>query len=211
MANDLHTAVLKLQSEIGTLQKNAINPHFKSRYISLENLVEAVQPLLTKHGLIWHCYPSHYDGSPVLVYTLTHAESGEGMGAEMPLLLDKQNAQGLGSAITYARRYALCAVLNIVADVDDDGNKASTKTTQIDATPDERSAKGTGASEANASSDFASQLRATKMKATDIKAWLQTEGGHNKQVAELSGLTLAKFLNDLNEQEQGKLLAWANG
>jgi hypothetical protein len=197
MANDLHTAVLKLQSEIGTLQKNAINPHFKSRYISLENLVEAVQPLLTKHGLIWHCYPSHYDGSPILVYTLTHAESGEGMGAEMPLLLDKQNAQGLGSAITYARRYALCAVLNIVADVDDDGNKASAKTNGIQtvSTPD----------------DFAAQLRATKMKATDIKAWLQTEGGHDKQVVELGGPTLAKFLNDLNEQEQGKLLAWANG
>jgi len=204
MANDLHTAVLKLQSEIGTLQKNAINPHFKSRYISYEKLIEAVRPFLTKYGLIWNCYPSHYDGTSVLVYTLTHVESGESMGAEMLLLLDKQNAQGLGSAITYARRYALCAVLDIVADVDDDGNKASAKTETVGKFRD------TLGIVANPD-DFASQVRATKMKANDIKAWLQTEGGHNKQVAELSGPTLAKFLNDLNEQEQGKLLAWANG
>jgi hypothetical protein len=192
MANDLHTAVLKLQGEIGTLQKNAINPHFKSRYISLENLVEAVQPLLTKHGLIWHCYPSHYDGSPVLVYTLTHAESGEGMGAEMPLLLDKQNAQGLGSAITYARRYALCAVLNIVADVDDDGNKATEN-----AQAQTREAK-----------DFASQLRASGIKANEIKMWLKTEG-----VAEedLESMPLRPFLESLQPVVQEKLLAWANG
>jgi hypothetical protein len=192
MANDLHTAVLKLQSEIGTLQKNAINPHFKSRYISLENLVEAVQPLLTKHGLIWHCYPSHYDGSPVLVYTLTHAESGESMGAEMSLLLDKQNAQGLGSAITYARRYALCAVLNIVADADDDGNKATEN-----AQAQTREAK-----------DFASQLRASGIKANEIKMWLKTEG-----VAEedLESMPLRPFLESLQPVVQEKLLAWANG
>jgi hypothetical protein len=205
MANDLHTAVLKLQSEIGTLQKNAINPHFKSRYISLENLVEAVQPLLTKHGLIWHCYPSHYDGSPVLVYTLTHAESGEGMGAEMPLLLDKQNAQGLGSAITYARRYALCAVLNIVADVDDDGNKASTKTEPVGkvqhsgtvATPD----------------DFASKIRATKMKANDLKFFIKTDHMADHDVVDpLTGSAFANYLNTmLSSAEQERLLAYAEG
>ena len=64
-------------------------------------------------------------GHPALLYRLAHATTGEVLEGVMPLLLDKQNAQGLGSAITYARRYSLCAVLNIVADEDDDGQKAS--------------------------------------------------------------------------------------
>jgi hypothetical protein len=71
-------------------------------------------------------------GRPVLGYRLQHAQSGEKVGGVMPLLLTKQDPQGLGSALTYARRYSLCAVLNLVADDDDDGNTASQKTSAGD-------------------------------------------------------------------------------
>jgi hypothetical protein len=192
MSKDLYAAVLAIQSEIGTLQKNAINPHFKSRYLSLDALVEHVQPLLTKHGLIWITRPAaDADGRPSLTYELIHAESGGQIVDFMPLLLDKQNAQGLGSAITYARRYALCAVLNIVADVDDDGNKAAEK----------KMAPKTA-------EDFASKIRATGMKGTEIRAWLLTEGGFSEGNLGAPG-DLKGFLNMMPAEKQIALLNWA--
>jgi hypothetical protein len=197
MSKDLHAAVLAIQSEIGTLQKNAINPHFKSRYISLDSLVEHVQPLLTKHGLIWTTAPDYISDSdssivPALSYQLTHAESGGTLGGSMPLLLEKQNAQGLGSAITYARRYALCAVLNIVADVDDDGEKATKQAKKLEV------------------KDFASKVRETGMKGNDIKAYLMAEEGFDNDY--FQGKQLTDILNKgLDGDKQDELLAWARG
>lgn len=119
-------AMLAVQGEADTLPKDATNPHFKSRYTPLDTIVEKVGPLLTKNGLVWMAFPGRDEhGDPALKYRLEHAPSGEFREGEMPLLLSKNDAQGQGSAITYARRYALCAVLNLVADVDDDGNKAA--------------------------------------------------------------------------------------
>jgi len=189
----LHNAILAVQSQIGTLQKNAINPHFKSKYISLEHLVEAVQPLLSAEGLIWVCRPSSdNEGRPSLVYSLTHAESSDSVNGEMPLLLEKQNAQGLGSAITYARRYALCAVLNIVADVDDDGEKA---------------AKQKPAAKKPAT--LADQLRGKK-KGAEIKAYVAHEFGATLDNVGVTADDLIVYLNGLNEEQKEMLLAWAN-
>lgn len=89
-----------------------------------------VLELLTKHGLVWITKPTlvpAQDGAllPALTYTLTHAESGHGISATMLLEQAKRDPQGQGSAITYARRYALMAVLGLVADEDDDGNASS--------------------------------------------------------------------------------------
>jgi hypothetical protein len=122
---DVHAALLAFQAEMPTLRKTATNPHFHSKFCPLDEIVETVTPLLYKHGLTWSTMPSQEDGKPVLRYVLQHAASGSGVMDAMPLLLDKPNAQGQGSAITYARRYAITAVLNLVADEDDDGNGAS--------------------------------------------------------------------------------------
>lgn len=123
----LHEAVFAFQAEVPTLVKDANNPAFRgSKYVPLDSLVETIQPFLTKHGLIWRAFPGHTEaGDPSLYYELTHVSTAEHCGGTVPLLLDKRNSQGLGSAITYARRYALTAVLNLVADEDDDGNAAT--------------------------------------------------------------------------------------
>jgi hypothetical protein len=209
MSKDLHAAVLAIQSEIGTLQKNALNKHFGNKYISLDSLVEHVQPLLTKHGLTWMTFPTYMDdGAPALRYELRHVESQTtaprdgGIGGTMPLLLEKQNAQGLGSAITYARRYALCAVLNIVADVDDDGEKAARAKK-----PSSDQSEGPAGFDPT---DFASRVRGTGMKGTDVRAWLQADGGYSLKDLGPAG-QLKDFLNKLPEDKQQKLLAWANG
>ena len=78
-----------------------------------------------KHGLIWVTLPVCRGDVPVLHYRLIHAATGESIDGEMLLMLAKQDPQGQGSAITYARRYSLMAVLGLVADEDDDGNNAS--------------------------------------------------------------------------------------
>lgn len=119
-------ALLAVQSEAPTLKKSATNPHFRNSYAPLDEIVQTVAPILHKHGLVWTTLPVHDEYGPALTYRLAHAPTGEHLEGTMPLLLSKQDAQGQGSAITYARRYALCAVLNLVAEDDDDGQRAAT-------------------------------------------------------------------------------------
>jgi hypothetical protein len=123
----LLAAILAVQAEAPTLKKNATNPHFKSRFAPLDTIVETIGPLLAKNGLVWLTKPSFDEtsGEPTLKYKLAHAPSKEAEEGEMKLLLSKGDPQGQGSAITYARRYALCSVLNLVADDDDDGARAA--------------------------------------------------------------------------------------
>lgn len=121
----LAQALLKFQAEAETLQKDSINPHFKNSYIGLDSLVEKVLPLLNKHGIVVLQLPSIAEGSPALTTSLIHAESGQMLNSQMFLVLDRDNPQGQGSAITYARRYALMSILGLVADTDDDGQSAS--------------------------------------------------------------------------------------
>jgi hypothetical protein len=123
----LLTAMLAVQAEAPKLPKDGTNPHFKSKFTKLETIVEKVGPILNKHGLVWFAMPSRSkdDGKPVLRYRLAHAPSGEALEDEMDLMLARGGAQEQGSGITYARRYALVSVLNLVADEDDDGHAAS--------------------------------------------------------------------------------------
>jgi hypothetical protein len=120
-------AMLAVQAEAPTLKKDATNPHFKSKYAPLDTIVETIGPILARHGLVWSTKPSFDEttGEPTLKYRLAHAPSKEFDEGEMKLLLSKGDPQGQGSAITYARRYALVSVLNLVADDEDDGNAAS--------------------------------------------------------------------------------------
>lgn len=122
----LLAAMLAVQAEAPTLPKDKVNPHFKSKFTPLDTIVETIKPLLCKHGLVWSTLPcADEHGRPALRYRLAHVATGEALEDVMPLLLVKADPQGQGSAITYARRYTLCAVLNLVADDDDDGSAGS--------------------------------------------------------------------------------------
>lgn len=95
------------------------------KYLTLPKLIDAVRPILAANGLAWSAMPAiGEDGAPTMKYRLMHT-SGEVLEGEMALMLTKRDAQGQGSALTYARRYALAAVLNIGADEDDDGQHAT--------------------------------------------------------------------------------------
>lgn len=122
----LGEALLAVQVEAKAVQADAINEGFKrngkpSKYVPLETLMPAILPLLNKHGLIWITRPIE---GPMLNYELLHVESDESITGTMPLL-GVSNMQQLGGAITYARRQSLMAVLGLVAEKDDDGEKSS--------------------------------------------------------------------------------------
>ena len=117
-------ALNAFQSELVKVNKGAENPFFKSKYADLASIMLAAQPILTKHGLSVVQFPTNIDGQPALRTMVMHT-SGEYLEDTMPLMMSKQDPQGQGSAITYARRYSYAAALQIVIDEDDDGNKAS--------------------------------------------------------------------------------------
>jgi hypothetical protein len=120
-------AVSHVQAQIPVVERDATNPHFRSSYTTLAALHKTVVPLLAQCGLAWVCLPSQRDGAPVLRYRLVYVPNGEALEGEMPLLVGNgATPQQLGSALTYARRYALAAVLGIAsAEEDDDGQAAS--------------------------------------------------------------------------------------
>lgn len=121
---ELATALNEFQAELVTVSKSASNPFFKSKYADLATIMLASQPVLTKHGLSIVQLLDNLDGKPALTTVLMH-KSGQAVKATIPLILTKEDPQGVGSAITYMRRYGYAAALQIVIDEDDDGNRAS--------------------------------------------------------------------------------------
>lgn len=117
----LWEALLAVQKEGISLQKNAINPHFKNKYISLDTLMGQVLPVLNENGIVLLQQPTVVSGEPGLTTSLTLAATGESVVDTMPLILGKDDPQGQGAAITYARRYSLMSILGLVADEDTDG------------------------------------------------------------------------------------------
>jgi hypothetical protein len=118
----LSAALAKAQGELENANKNANNPHFKSRYADLAELLNTVRPVLSKHGLAVIQMPSFDSGVASVETLLTHS-SGEYVSSTCSAPVTKQDAQGVGSAITYLRRYSLAAFCGI-AQEDDDANSS---------------------------------------------------------------------------------------
>lgn len=113
-----------LVAAIGELQnvpKTAANPYFKSKYAPLDAIIEATRPVLAKHGLAVMQSPWFEEGKAGVQTRIIH-KGGHSESSSLLLPLKDQSPQGVGSAITYARRYALAAVLGIASEDDDDGN-----------------------------------------------------------------------------------------
>ncbi|MDF1769864.1 ERF family protein [Maricaulis sp.] len=119
----LAAALAAAQAEMEAARKDSTNPHFKSSYADLRSAWEACRGPLTKNGLAIAQFACTEEGGAGVETVLTH-KSGEWMSEKLILPIGKRDAQGCGSAITYARRYALMAIAGVAAD-DDDGNEAS--------------------------------------------------------------------------------------
>ena len=120
---NLAVSMCKAQSEMGGAHKGANNPFFKSKYADLSAVVQAVKEPFTNNGLSYVQFPIEESGR-IGVETILMHESGEWLSNKFTVNLNKQDAQGAGSALTYCRRYALQAIAGIPSE-DDDGNNAS--------------------------------------------------------------------------------------
>ena len=122
----LDAALAKAQGEIEAAAKDSVNPHFKNRYADIAAVWAAIRPAMAKHGISVTQWPVHADDGRLHIVTrLAHA--GEWIRAHFSIPVTKQDPQGYGSSITYARRFALAAAVGVVADEDDDGNAASAR------------------------------------------------------------------------------------
>ncbi len=117
-------ALAKAQGEMKNPPKDSVNPHFRSKYADLATVRDTVMPVLNRHGLSVLQLPCECDALPALTTILMH-ESGEWVETTMLLRPSKMDPQGVGSALTYARRYSLQSIAGVAADEDDDGNAAS--------------------------------------------------------------------------------------
>ena len=124
--NELAAALSKAQAQMQTAKKGAENPHFRSKYADLASVWEACRAALTAHGLsVLQSPRMTFNGTTGLVEVETRLmhSSGQWMADTITVPVSKLDAQGVGSAVTYARRYALAAFVSVAPD-DDDGNGA---------------------------------------------------------------------------------------
>jgi ribosomal protein L31 len=119
---DIYKALLAFQCECPVIRKTADNPFFKSKYANLPDILTIINPILQKHGLLI-LQPIQ---RTTLITRLVHVESGEVFESEYDITCkDFSNPQAVGSAVSYARRYALSSLLSLNIDDDDDGNAAT--------------------------------------------------------------------------------------
>lgn len=137
--NELAAALSKAQGQMEGAVKASTNPFFKSRYADLAAVVNALRGPFAANGLAFVQLPLPTEGERVSVETVLLHTSGQWISSIVDVPVAKGDAQGYGSAITYAKRYGLQAMAGLAAeDEDDDGNaaaKAKPRPTEAEMTP----------------------------------------------------------------------------
>lgn len=121
--NELNAAMAKAQGEIGPALKESVNPHFKQRYADFNSVWNACRGALSKNGLAVYQRVMPKEGAFLLETMLAHT-SGQWISSFFPIVPQKNDSQGFGSALTYMKRYALASLVGVSADVDDDAESA---------------------------------------------------------------------------------------
>lgn len=116
-------ALLEAQRSLQAALKTSTNPHFNSRFADLTSVIEVAQPALNDHGIVF-LQPLSFNENRVCITTVLLHESGEWLSDTLEVPLVKMDAQAVGSATTYGKRYSLQAFLGIRSE-DDDGQSAS--------------------------------------------------------------------------------------
>ena len=125
----LAISLVKFNSEVSKIAKDAKNPFFKSNYVTLDKLIEATRPILQENGLVVMQSPLSKEDGSIGIQTLLIHESGEFIESE-PIFMKPAKAndpQQAGSIISYMRRYSYQAILNLNTGEDDDANKSTSE------------------------------------------------------------------------------------
>lgn len=121
--SSIYAALAAAQLEMGPALKSSENPHFRSKYADLGAVMDACLPALNRNGIAVFQPLHDEDGNRYVKTVLAHT-SGETLECRVPLIVSKNDMQGYGSAVTYARRYGLMSMAGIAPE-DDDGNAAA--------------------------------------------------------------------------------------
>jgi hypothetical protein len=192
-------ALVKASAGMDGVRKNAINPAFRSKYADLASVAEAVQPALQAAGIaVVQGASASYDDSGVLVTieTMLLHESGEWVRNTLTLRPTKHDPQGVGSAITYGRRYGLQSLCG-VAPEDDDANKASEPVEKPKAT---RATSSTPPADIQSGRMSALVAAANNVGIVDVRAWLA------QQVTGCSDLADPKLKRALTAAQCGEAM-----
>lgn len=130
-------AFAKAQAAVANTVKSAVNPHFKNKYVPLDDLIPVVKSALLAEGIAFLQGAEPSEGDVLHLTTRLIHTSGEWIESTLSMKPSKADPQGIGSCITYARRYSLAAMVGVVSDDDDDANAASAP---AKAAPKEKSA-----------------------------------------------------------------------
>jgi hypothetical protein len=119
---EIAAALILFQMKVEKIKKDATNPFFKSKYASLSNIQDAISNPLAESGLTYSQFP---DGDHGLTTIIMHGNSGEWIQSTYRMKPVKDDPQGIGSSITYQKRYAIAGAVALNIDDDDDGNTAT--------------------------------------------------------------------------------------
>jgi hypothetical protein len=120
----LAEALSSAQAQMKHAQKDGINPHFKSKFATFGSVVNAIKIPLSDHGLSYTQLCDIADNGGLIVETMLMHVSGEFIKGRMNMPVQKQDPQGFGAALTYAKRYSLAACVGLVTDDDSDAEEA---------------------------------------------------------------------------------------
>lgn len=121
---NVQVALCAAQSQMGTVVKGSVNPAFKSRYADLSDVMTVVVPALTAHGIAVYHTMIREDGQMIMRTVLAHGETDTAIQCDVPLIVSKNDMQGMKSATTYAKRIGVESLTGIAPD-DDDGQAAA--------------------------------------------------------------------------------------
>ena len=190
---ELTKALCAFQGAIRSVPKRSVNPFYKSKYADLDAVWDMCRKPLSENGLAIVQTPIEIDGRMYLETMLLHT-SGESITAQLALNVKELTPQSVGSAITYARRYSMSAMLGISADEDDDAEKATPKATV--SLPEQPIAPKTGPATPG-------------LTEAQLRAMLKDEGMEWDQFEKLvlSGYTWAEWTKN-NGTPRGAMIRW---
>ena len=161
---ELFAALAKAQGEVENATKGSVNPHFRSKYADLAAVLNTIRPLFAKHGLSF-LQSTAFDGAMVHVHSVLAHSSGGLVSSVASCVPAKTDAQGVGAATTYLRRYS-AAAMGGIAQEDDDGQSAAHNTPPMQSHPEYESyLEAIDGADAETLADIAAELAKSSLPA----------------------------------------------
>ena len=200
---EIAAALAAAQAELPAAIKGSVNPHLKNKYADINAVYAAIREVLPKHGLAIVQTMLPTDGSKAHVRTMLAHKSGQWLAGECVMPLDRQGgAQGMGSAITYARRYSLSAIVGVVTEEDDDGNGAQGRGNKAQAQQQREAAKASNPNPMTAAQSKMLMAYLSKKHGDSRQAYLdELSGFFGRQIKSSRELTkddVTEFLDAVN-------------